>query len=155
MEPCEAAMPLISITRLRVRSWRFLPPFLIYALRSASQARSAEGNLAVKLLKDARNTWWTATAWDSEASMRKFMLAQPHGAAMRKLLNWCDEAALVHWTQPDATLPDWAEAHRRMQTDGRASKVNHPSPDHVTFKLAPPKVRPGADIAYKKPVSNS
>ena len=144
-------MPLVSITRLRVRSYRFLPAFLFYALRSAGQAKSAEGNLAVKLLKDAHNTWWTSTAWDSEASMRKFMLAQPHGAAMRKLLHWCDEAALVHWNQPDATLPNWTEAHRRMQTEGRPSKVNNPSPDHAAFRLAAPKVQPGADITYKKP----
>jgi hypothetical protein len=144
-------MPLISVTRLRVRSWRFLPGFLFYALRSASQAKSAEGNLAVKLLKDAHNTWWTSTAWDSEASMRKFMLARPHGAAMRQLLNWCDEAALVHWTQPDAALPDWTEAHRRMQSEGRTSKVNHPSPDHAAFKLPVPEVGPGSDITYKRP----
>ena len=146
-------MPLISVTRLRVRSWRFLPGFLFYAFRSASQAKSAEGNLAVKLLKDAHNTWWTSTAWDSEASMRKFMLAQPHGAAMRKLLNWCDEAALVHWTQPYATLPDWTEAHRRMQSEGRSSKVTHPTPAHIAFQLAAPKVRPGSDIALKQPSS--
>ena len=70
---------------------------------------------------------------------------------MRKLLNWCSEAALVHWTQPDATLPSWSEAHRRMQAEGRTSKVNHPSPAHASFQIAAPKVRPGADIALKQP----
>ena len=144
-------MPLISVTRLRVRSFWFLPAFLVYALRSASQARSAEGNLAVKLLKDAHSTWWTSTAWDSEASMRRFMLAKPHGRVMRKLLEWCDEAALVHWNQPDASLPDWTEAHRRMQLEGRTSKVNHPTPAHSAFTLAAPVVKPGSDIALKRP----
>jgi heme-degrading monooxygenase HmoA len=120
-------MPLISITRLRVRSWWFFPAFIFAAIRSARQARRAEGNLAVKLLKDARNTWWTSTAWDSEASMRRFMLARPHGPAMRKLLEWCDDATLVHWTQPTAELPSWPEARRRMQSEGRHSKVNHPA----------------------------
>jgi hypothetical protein len=81
--------------------------------------------------------------------MRKFMLAKPHGPAMRKLLNWCDEAALVHWTQPEATLPSWPEAHRRMQSEGRTSKVNHPSADHAAYTIAAPAVRPGADIAFK------
>jgi len=144
-------MPLISVTRLRVRSLWFLPSFLIYALRSASQARSAKGNLAVKLLKDAHNTWWTSTAWDSEASMRKFMLANPHGQAMRKLLEWCDEAALVHWNQPDAILPTWIEAHGRMQSEGRTSKVNHPTAAHSAFTIAAPIVKPGSDIALKRP----
>jgi hypothetical protein len=131
-------MPLISITRLRVRSWRYLPAFLFYALSSARQAARCDGSLAVKVLRDANNTWWTSTSWDSEASMRKFMLMKPHGAAMRKLLEWCDEAALVHWSQPEPALPPWTEAHRRMQVEGRTSKVLHPSPDHSAFRITPP-----------------
>jgi len=148
-------MPLISVTRVRVRSWRFLPAFLFDVIRSARQAGAADGNLAVKLLRDARNTWWTCTAWDSETSMRKFMLARPHGPTMRKLLNWCDEAALVHWTQPEAALPAWTEAHRRMQSEGRTSKVNHPTPDHTAYTIAPPVIRPGNDIAFKAPPAPS
>jgi heme-degrading monooxygenase HmoA len=144
-------MPFVSITRLRVRSLWFTLPFLFDAIRSSRQAKAAEGNLAVKLLKDAHNTWWTSTAWDSEASMRKFMLSKPHGPAMRKLLNWCDEAALVHWTQTDAILPAWTEAHRRMQAEGRTSKVNHPSQAHTAFAIPAPTVRPGTDVAFKKP----
>lgn len=142
-------MPFISVTRLRVRSWRFLPAFLLDAIRSARQAKAAEGNLAVKLLRDAGNTWWTSTAWDSEASMRSFMRAKPHGPAMRKLLEWCDEAALVHWTQPEAGLPSWTEAHRRMQLEGRTSKVNHPSPAHTSGEIRAPIAGPNAGTVFK------
>ena len=70
--------------------------------------------------------------------MRKFMLANPHGPAMRKLLEWCDEAALVQWTQLGAELPSWEEAHRRIQHEGRPSKVNHPTPGHVSHSIPPP-----------------
>ena len=132
-------MPVVSVTRLRVRAWRFLPGFLITAFRSGAQARNAKGNLAVKVLNDKRNTFWTCTCWDSEDSMRAFMLARPHGPAMRKLLEWCDEASLVHWTQESAELPSWAEAHRRIQQGGRSSKVNHPSPDQVAFRIDAPR----------------
>jgi hypothetical protein len=142
-------MPFISVTRLRVRSWTFLPAFLFDAVRSARQAKAADGILAVKLLRDARNTWWTCTAWDDEASMRDFMRAKPHGPAMRKLLHWCDEAAVVHWTQPEATLPSWPEAHRRMQLEGRNSKVNHPSPQHLAQKIDAPTVNPKSDMVFK------
>lgn len=142
-------MPFISITRLRVRSWRFFPAFFYEAIRSARQAKVAEGIVAVKLLREARNTWWTCTAWDAEASMRKFMLANPHGSAMRKLRNWCDEAAVVHSIQAGDALPTWPEAHRRMQLEGRTSKVDHPSPDQTAKVIPAPVVHPKSDIRFK------
>jgi heme-degrading monooxygenase HmoA len=136
----EWLMTFVSVTRLRIRSLIFLPGFIIHALRSSRQARQAEGNLGVKLLRDRQNTFWTCTAWSSEASMRAFMLAKPHGPTMRKLIHWCDEAAVVHWTQPEAALPSWQDACKRMVKEGRASKVNHPSPDHAALTFPPPKV---------------
>jgi len=132
-------MPIVSVTRLRVRSWILLPVFFMRALRIGQQAKKAPGNLAVKVLNDRRRAFWTCTSWESEAAMRAFMLASPHGPAMRKLLEWCDEASLVHWSQPGAELPTWIEAHRRMQREGRMSKVNHPSEDHKRYVIAPPR----------------
>ena len=142
-------MPIVSVTRLRVRSWQYLPAFLISSLRIGGQAKKAPGNLAVKILQDRRKTFWTCTAWESEADMRAFMLAPPHGPAMRKLLGWCDEAALVHWSQPGAELPAWTEAHARMQREGRTSKVNHPSEAHRNFVIAPPPAHPRGEVRLK------
>jgi hypothetical protein len=132
-------MAMISITRLRVRSWRYLPMFLLQALRAARQASKADGNLGAKLLRDHRNTFWTATSWTSEDAMKVFMHAPPHGPVMRNLLEWCDEAAVVHWKQEGDQLPSWHEAHARLQRDGRPSKVNHPSAAHISFQVAAPK----------------
>ncbi|MGB6193101.1 MAG: DUF3291 domain-containing protein [Terracidiphilus sp.] len=132
-------MPVISITRLRIRKALFLPGFFLAAMRIGKQARASQGNLAVRVFADSHKAFWTATAWSSEAAMRAFMLTEPHGPAMRKLLDWCDEAALVHWTQPDAALPTWPEAHRRLIAEGRPSKVNHPTPAHTAHTPAPPK----------------
>ncbi|MGC2528215.1 MAG: DUF3291 domain-containing protein [Candidatus Acidiferrum sp.] len=142
-------MPLVSVTRLRVRSWRFLPSFFLYGLRSAHQAGRAEGYLAVKLLNDRNRTFWTVTLWSSEAAMKKFMISGTHGRAMRKLLHWCDEAALAHWSQESSTLPSWTEAHSRLQSDGRPSKVNHPSPVHIAHRFPEPRVGPRGDIRFK------
>lgn len=36
-------MPFVSITRLRVRSWRYLPRFLIQSFRAAREHRPDEG----------------------------------------------------------------------------------------------------------------
>ena len=133
-------MPFVSITRLRLRSWRFLPMFAWHALWSWRQAGRAEGNLASKLLGDRRNTFWTSTLWNSEAAMKKFMISGPHMKAMRKLADWCDEAAVVHWNQESGELPTWREAYLRLKNEGRRSKVNHPSAGHRAYEFPEPKV---------------
>jgi len=142
-------MPFVSITRLRVRSWSYFPAFLVQTLRIARQAARADGSLAVKLLRDHRNAFWTGTSWSSEDSMAAFMHAKPHGPTMRSLLRWCDEAALVHWTQADAELPSWAEAHKRIQQEGRNSKVNHPSAAHTAHMIPAPTLRLRRELRFK------
>ena len=133
-------MALISVTRLRVRAFRYLPGFMYYAFLSGRQAKQASGNLGMGVLNDANLTFWTRTAWRDEAAMRDFMMAVPHRRAMAKLVEWCDEASIVHWTQESHDLPDWQEAHRRMVNEGRRSKVRHASPAHEKYEIAPPKV---------------
>jgi hypothetical protein len=141
---------LVSVTRLRVRSWRFMPRFFIGALRAARQAGRAEGNVATSLLREARNTFWTRTAWESEQAMKAFMMAGVHRRLMRSLLEWCDEAAVVHWEQEEAALPSWEDAHARMQRDGRRSKVNHPSKAHTAYEIAAPVVRTTGELSFKR-----
>jgi len=136
--PTPEFMAIVSITRLRVRSWKYLVPFLFYALRSYRQARHSQGNLAASLLRDSDRTFWTRTVWATESAMKDFMLAGAHRQVMRRLLEWCNEAALVHWEQENDLEPDWHDAQRRLQSEGRPSKVNHPSPAHESFRIRPP-----------------
>jgi hypothetical protein len=127
----------------------YFPGFFIQSLRIARQAARAEGNLAVKLLGDRRSAFWTATSWSSESSMKSFMLTKPHGPAMRSLLEWCDEAALVHWAQTGAELPSWEEAHQRIQREGRTSKVNHPSAAHTAHEIPAPAGDQKREVRFK------
>jgi len=69
--------------------------------------------------------------------MRAYMLSGVHQGVMRRLLNWCDEAAVVHWMQDSQQPPVWSEAHRLIQETGRTSKVNHPSEDHRARRIPP------------------
>ena len=131
----------VSVTRLHLRSARFLLPFIFFALRSTRQARRSPGNVTVDVLRDAHGGYWTRTVWDDAASMHAFMVSGVHRQAMPKLLDWCDEAALVRWEQASATLPSWEEAHRRLVSEGRRSKVHHPSAAHQTFDYPPPRPR--------------
>jgi len=143
-------MPFISLTRLRVRSWRFMPAFVWYAFRSSRQAQRAEGFLDGKLVVDARNTFWTVTAWTSEAAMRAYRAQGPHLRAMGKLAHWCDEASVTRWQQEGTALPSPEEAHRRMVQEGRPSRVDHPSPDQNANRIAPPRVRTETSLPPKR-----
>ncbi len=138
-------MALISVTRLRVRSLRYLLPFVWQALAAARQVERSSGFLSGRLLREAKNTFWTLTAWEDEAAMRAYILAGAHREVMPKLLNWCDEASVVHWNQSEAELLDWIEAHRRMIEEGRPSKVHHPSPAHAALQIRAPQFSPHSD----------
>lgn len=142
-------MVFVSFTRLRVRSWRFLPMFFFYAMRSAREAAHAEGNLRARVLRDKSRTFWTATSWTSDAAMKKFMLAGAHRKAMTRLPHWCDEASLVHWNQDDEELPPWIEASERMRREGRQSRVNHPSAAHTKHSFPDPVASAFGEVSFK------
>src|SRR5258708_25764057 len=114
----DSMMSLVAVTRLRVRSLRFLVPFAFYTLRSCRQAKHATGNLGVNVRRAEGFAFWTLTAWQDEAAMSAYRITPPHRNAMPKLLEWCDEASVVHWNQA-AELPDWETVERRMADSGR------------------------------------
>jgi quinol monooxygenase YgiN len=132
-------MVFISVTRLRLRSARFLFPFLWAVLFIRRQLVRAEGNRGFQLRNESQMTFWTLSAWADEAAMKAFMLTGAHRKSMPKLMEWCDEAAVGHWLQETANLPDWKEAHRRMVEEGRMSKVRYPSAAQLAKKIAGPR----------------
>ena len=133
-------MLFISVTRLRIRSVRYLPGFVVHTLGSLRQVRKAPGFRGGSLLPDRHWTFWTMTAWDDRESMRSYMTTGSHRTAMPRLLDWCDEASVVHWDQPEVALPTWAEADKRMHETGRASKVRNPSPQHAKLNYRTPRI---------------
>ncbi len=95
-----------SVTRLRVRSLRYVPGFLWMTFLSQRQVVRALEFVGGKLLIDARRTFWTLTAWGSERAMKAFRGSGPHAKVMPKLLEWCDEASYAHWiSESDAIRP--------------------------------------------------
>lgn len=128
---------VISVTRLRVRSLRYLPGFLWYTLQVRRQLRRSPGFLAGMVSTSAGFAFWTTTAWIDEASMKHFRDTDWHKPAMRKLLDWCDEASLVRWTQDGVDLPDPAAMLAQLQSCGRTSKVRHPTPEHTAGQTVP------------------
>jgi len=139
-------MVFVSLTRLRVRSIRFVPLFGVSTALSLRQVRKAAGLQGGAVLADRNWTFWTMTAWDSQQSMRQYIITGSHKRSMPHLLDWCDEASVAHWTQPESALPSWTEADRRMREEGRISKVRYPSPRHASLTYDPPRTSGSAPI---------
>jgi hypothetical protein len=72
--------------------------------------------------------------------MDAFRISGAHRSVMPKLLNWCDEVAVVHWNQEASELPSWQEAHQRMVKEGKPSKVNYPSPAQASSHIPAPEL---------------
>ena len=98
-------MQIVSVTRLHLRSVRFLPAFFWYSNKSARQAKKTAGNLGVNLRKTNGLAFWT----------------------MQKLPYWCDEAAFADWEQDSSQRPSWEEAAQRLGASGRLARVLYPS----------------------------
>jgi hypothetical protein len=143
-------MAWISVTRLRVRSFIYLPPFLWDTFKAVRQVERSPGFLGGRLLVNAKKVFWTMTAWKDQAAMNAYRTGGAHRQAMPKLLHWCNEAAYVHWTQESSEIPAWPEAQQHMAEEGKLSKVNHPSPVQVSHHIPGPK--PGRIQQELKPL---
>lgn len=147
-------MALVSLTRLRLRSWRHLLPFAGWVAASVWQSLRAEGLLHLVLLRDRRNTFWTYTVWRDQSCMEQFRRHGSHGQAMRHLANWCDESAVVHW-QDDGTgeaalrSPDWYALHGRLISGGHYTALPHPSAAHQSHNLPEPACGRGRVIRLR------
>ena len=146
-------MPVISITRLRVRSLRFLPAFAWYTYQSKRQLARSAGFLVGTLGSAPGLAFWTATAWADEGSMKAFRDTDWHKRAMPKLLDWCDEASVARWTQDTAALPDRTLMLERMTTAGRTSKVRYPTTEHAAGRTVPDGRAPQPGLPIKPRVA--
>jgi hypothetical protein len=133
----------VSVTRLRVRSFIYLPVFMLHAMRTMTQAQKAEGVLSVDTRFEKGNVVWTRTIWKDEVAMKKYRNTGAHQIAMRLLSEMCNEASVIRWQQGEAELPTWEEAHRRLLAEGKLSKVKHPSPLHAAGRTAPDTMTAG------------
>jgi heme-degrading monooxygenase HmoA len=136
-------MPVIVVTRLRLKDRALLDDFFAAAVAALEQAKQADGNLGSDVLADANDAWWTLTAWQDRGPMQGYVAADPHRTTMARLDTWCDEATFADWEQPGADLPSWAESYRRLVADGQVASLTRPSPAHLTRDFPPP-VEPAA-----------
>jgi hypothetical protein len=131
---------IISVTRLRVRSIRFLPR-LWWEIRKMRRAlENGPGFLVGKFLADRHWAFWTMTLWKDRESMRAFRDSGVHAAVMPHAARWCDEASVVHWETEADRLPGWDEAYRRMSEAGSPTPLKFPSEDCKAHRYEKPHV---------------
>jgi len=132
----------VSVTRLRVRRFIDLPVFLWKTQLAKRQVMRVPGFLGGKLLVDAHRVYWTLTVWESDRAMRAYRGSGTHSSVMPRLVEWCDEAAYMHWEVVSNSIPEWTEAYERLQREGRLSRVETPSTDHEAKRFPPPRLQP-------------
>ena len=111
----------ISITRLRLRSWFFLPSFFMASGRIVKQAQESVGFVQGATFLDKKLTFRTVTLWLEDAAMKAFRGQGAHKESMPKFANWCDEGSVAHWESEEGLLPDLGEINRQMKALGRPS----------------------------------
>jgi hypothetical protein len=147
-------MALLSLTRLRLHSWRAYPGFILWVVGSLLQSLRSDGLLGLMLLRDRHNAFWTLTLWRDQQAMQVFRNQGSHGQAMRRLAQWCDESAAAHWQVNEAVLdqlrrPDWTVLQRRLMQEGHFAPLPLASPDQSERKIPAPALGRGRLISLR------
>jgi quinol monooxygenase YgiN len=131
-------MPVIVVTRLRLKDPALLDEFFTAAVAAIEQAQKSDGNLGADALADAGNAWWSVSAWTGRRQMQAFVDAEPHAGISTRLDHFCDEATFVDWEQDSPHLPDWQTSWRHLTADGKVAELTHPSDANQTRAFPPP-----------------
>ena len=137
-------MPIIVVTRLRLKDPALLDEFFTDAVAAIEQAQKSDGNLGADALADADNAWWSVSAWASRDPMRAFVGTSPHVTIMGRLDHYCDEATFVDWEQASSDLPGWQTSYQHLIADGQVATLTHPSDANQTRAFSPPVEPPAA-----------
>jgi hypothetical protein len=139
-------MPVVVVTRLRLKDPALLDEFFTDAVAAIEQAQKSDGNLGADALADADNAWWSVTAWQDRRLMQAFVDSEPHLDISRRLDHYCDEATFVDWDQDSDDLPSWQTSWRHLTADGKVAELTDPSAANQTRNFPPP-VEPPASVS--------
>jgi hypothetical protein len=131
-------MPVIVVTRLRLKHPALLDEFFTDGVAAIEQAQKSEGNLGADALAEAHNAWWSVSAWQDRQLMQAFVNSQPHLGITARLDHYCDEATFVDWEQDGPGLPDWQTSWRHLTADGKAAELTDASPANQARDFPPP-----------------
>ena len=106
----------VMASRLPLRSHLRVPLFLRLTLTVRTQLAEAAGLLGYSLLAEPlRKTFWTLSAWRSQADLETFARTLPHAEVMRRLRPHMGQTTFVTWSTTGAALPiAWADAKAHL-----------------------------------------
>jgi quinol monooxygenase YgiN len=133
-------MPVIVVTRLRLKDPALFDEFFAAAVDVVEQAQNSAGNLGADVLAEANSTYWTRTVWEDHDQMDAFVGSEPHLRTMGRIDDWCDEATFVEWEQAAAELPDWQDGYARLVATGQGASLTNPTRAHRTREFPAPVV---------------
>ncbi|HEX5771744.1 MAG TPA: hypothetical protein VFY11_12330 [Nocardioidaceae bacterium] len=103
-------------SKLPLRSHRSLPQFLSHVVRIRRQLAGSPGLVGYAL--DAHpfaKTFWTVSAWTSNAELGRFDRSDPHTSTKDSIRPTMLPTTFVFWTCRADELPvRWAEVRRRI-----------------------------------------
>jgi hypothetical protein len=120
-------MPVVVVTRLRLRTHEMLDDFFVASVSVLEQAKISPGYLGADALAEANDVWWTVSAWQDRDAMRAFVGTEPHLGVMTRVDDWCDEATFAEWSQDSPELPDWKTSFDRIVADGQSATLTNGS----------------------------
>jgi quinol monooxygenase YgiN len=108
---------LVLLSFLPLKQSRGLPRFVLYTWRVLQQLKSTRGLIGYTLRAQLlAKSFWTLSAWESEAAMRAFVQAPPHREIMAALAPYMGQTSFKRWTVKGAELPLlWDDALRRSR----------------------------------------
>jgi hypothetical protein len=131
-------MAYLSLTRMKLRSPVFLPIFITHSLRIFSQLRKVPGLIIGKAIAASDLSMWTATLWESEATLHQFYRTGAHHQAAQFITQWASEAVQQRLTVSSHQIPSWKEAAQILTTTGHFYTLNFPSRNHLDHTISAP-----------------
>ncbi|WP_206064717.1 DoxX family protein [Kocuria sediminis] len=117
--PDASATDVVLVSRLRLRSARHVPGFLLVSLRLRRAVRRAPGAVWLELAaQPLTGTFWTWSRWTDEDAMRRYTRSELHAHVMRSYRPRLRESAFR--PLPAAQAPTtWPEVREVLRTTTR------------------------------------
>ena len=138
---------IVSITRLRLKSFARLPSFMFHSRNSIAQAVADPDCVAASVFVGPGLTFWTATAWKTEVAISNYVRSGLHRRTLQILPRICSEAAVARLIAD--RLPEKKDLVENFENP-RFIGVFHPTSDQERGRIS--RRNPWFERAFKNSI---